>query len=659
MIIKKILPTILLMAFFYTGNTQQPALDKSAFAILNLDYPGLEQVKADVQAQHYDAAATALLAYYKKKSNKREPDFSAAEEDVDLNRSIDKATRAAADSALLHKFQPHKGYGFFYYGKDINWQYWPVKDNEVRWQLHRVKWWQSMALVYRATKEERYAKEWIYQFTDWAKKNAKGLSQENDKYAWRPLEVSDRILNLAPTFNIFVHSPNFTPAFLMKFLNNYHEQADYLSGNYAEQGNHRLFEAQRVLFAGVSFPEFKRAEAWRNSGVAILNAEIKKQVYPDGVQWELSPNYHVSMINTFLSALRSTQQAGMDQVFPASYKETVEKMILATINFSFPDYTYPVFSDAKLVEKSAMLKSYTSWAKAFPNNKVIQYYATDGKKGNPPAFLSHGLTTSGFYTFRNGWSNTSTVMVLKASPPGAFHAQPDNGTFELWIKGRNFTPDAGCYVYAGDSTIMKLRNWYRQTRVHSTLTLNNENMVITKAALQQWKTRKDLDILTYTNPSYPGLNHRRSVLFIDQKYFLIIDRAAGKDQGTVGVHFQLKENSNPVFNEQQHSVYTTFSDGNNLLIRNLDKEPVVLKKEEGKVSYAYRQELERPAFVFEKAKTSDAPQTFITILYPYNGQKAPEITLKENASNNYDAGTLSLVLTVDGKQKDITVRLVQ
>lgn len=113
MIIKKILPTILLMAFFYTGNTQQPALDKSAFAILNLDYPGLEQVKADVQAQHYDAAATALLAYYKKKSNKREPDFSAAEEDVDLNRSIDKATRAAADSALLHKFQPHKGYGFF------------------------------------------------------------------------------------------------------------------------------------------------------------------------------------------------------------------------------------------------------------------------------------------------------------------------------------------------------------------------------------------------------------------------------------------------------------------------------------------------------------------------------------------------------------------
>ncbi len=93
-----------------------------------------------------------------------------------------------------------------------------------------------MALVYRATKDERYAREWILQFRDWARKNPLGLSKDNDKYAWRPLEVSDRILNLAPSFNIFVHAPDFTPAFLMEFLNNYHQQADYLSNNYADRG---------------------------------------------------------------------------------------------------------------------------------------------------------------------------------------------------------------------------------------------------------------------------------------------------------------------------------------------------------------------------------------------------------------------------------------
>lgn len=648
----------LLLAMLIIGvlSHAQQHIAKESFNEINLNYPGLEKVKAQVDAGNYSAAAATLLSYYKNKS--KEPDFSAAEEEIELNQPVAKTARAAADSALQHRFQPHKGYGFFNYGKDINWQYWPVKDNEVRWQLHRVKWWQSMALVYRATKDERYAKEWILQFSDWARKNPLGLSKDNDKYAWRPLEVSDRILNLAPSFNIFVHSPHFTPAFLMEFLGNYQQQADYLSNNYADRGNHRLFEAQRVLFAGVSFPEFKKSASWRAGGVAILNDEIKKQVYPDGVQWELSPNYHVAMINTFLSALRSAQKAGMEQLFPSSYKATIEKMILSTINFSFPDYTYPVFSDAKLVDKSSMLKSYAGWAKAFPDNEVIRYYATDGREGRRPSYLSNALATSGFYTFRNGWDKDATVMVLKASPPGAFHAQPDNGTFELWVKGRNFTPDAGCYVYAGDSAIMKLRDWYRQSRVHSTLTLNNENMVITKAAQRQWKTTKDLDVLSYTNPSYSQLDHQRTVLFVDQKYFIIIDRAIGAAKGTVGVHFQLKEKSNPVFDRQQQRVYTTYGDGNNLLIQNLHTGSVSLQEEEGKVSYSYRQEVKRPAFVFEKSKPGTASQTFVTVLYPFSGKKPPVITLKEHPGNNYENGSLRLTLTVDGKSRNITQRIL-
>lgn len=640
---------VLLISFTIVIQAQPDKINKETFSTINLNYPGLEKVKAQVQSGNYRAAAVALLAYYRSKS--KEPDFSAAEEDIELNQPVSKITRATADSALQHRFQPHKGYGFFNYGQDINWQYWPVKDNEVRWQLHRVKWWQSMALVYRATKEERYAQEWMFQFSDWARKNPLGLSKDNDKYAWRPLEVSDRILNLAPSFNIFVHSPHFTPGFLTDFLGSYQQQADYLSHNYADRGNHRLFEAQRVLFAGVSFPEFKNSAAWREGGVAILNDEIKKQVYPDGVQWELSPNYHVAMINTFLSALRSAQKAGMEQLFPSSYKQTVEKMILATINFSFPDYTYPVFGDAKLVEKSSMLKSYGSWAKAFPDNEVIRYFATDGKKGETPSYLSQGLTTSGFYTFRNGWKTDATVMVLKASPPGAFHAQPDNGTFELWVKGRNFTPDAGCYVYAGDSTIMKLRDWYRQSRVHSTLTLNNENMVITKAARQQWKTADDLDVLSYTNPSYVKLDHQRTVLFVDQKYFIIVDRAVGEAKGTVGVHFQLKEKSNPVFDLERKRVYTSFRDGNNLLIQSLNTDPVSLQEEDGKVSYSYRQELVRPAFVFEKSKPGAASQTFVTVLYPYSGMKPPLVSLQEEPGSS--GNQQKLTLNIDGKLKQV------
>ena len=128
-------------------------------------------------------------------------------------------------------------------------------------------------------------------------------------------------------------------------------------------------------------------------------------------------------------------------------------------------------------------------------------------------------------------------------------------------------------------------------------------MVITKAQQNKWETGKNLDILTYTNPSYTDLNHQRTILFIDQKYFLIIDKAIGKATGNLGVHFQLKEDSKPVFDKVKNTVYTTYEDGNNLLIQSLNTDKVVLNEEEGKVSYAYAKEMARPAFVFEKKKT--------------------------------------------------------
>jgi len=640
------------------SKAQDIQISKKSFDSINLSYPGLEKTNQLFIAGKYDAAAKALLEYYRRKSKAKKPDFINAETLVDIHQPIARAIQEKADNALEHKFQPQGGYGFFDYGKDINWEYWPVKDNEVRFQLHRVKWWQTMGLVYRSKGDEKYAKEWIFQFRDWDKKNALGKSKDNDRFAWRPLEVSERIQSLPGTFDLFVNSPNFTPSFLLEFLNLYNKQADYITNNYSAQGNHLLFEAQRVLGAGSIFQEFKLAEKWRKSGIDILNKEIVKQIFPDGLHYELSPAYHIAAIGIFLGAYNSAKMAGLEKEFPATYSKTIENMVIATVNFTFPDYNNPMFGDSWPVEKTARMKQFANWSKVFPDNAIIKYFATNGKAGILPTYLSHGLTTSGFYSFRNGWGNKATVMMLKASPPGGFHAHPDNGTFELWVKGRNFTPDAGCFVYSGDVEIMKKRNWFRQSKVHSTLTLDNKNMVITQAKQNKWQTGKNLDVLTYTNPSYPDLNHQRSVLFINQKYFLIIDQAIGKATGNLDVHFQLKEDSNPVFDKIGNRIYTTYADGNNLLIQSLNTDKVILNEEEGKVSYVYQKELKRPAFTFEKKKNNDKAQQFVSVVYPYDGNKAPEIRIKENAGNDFEEGNISLTLSINGKKQEIKTKLI-
>ncbi|WP_175635796.1 heparin-sulfate lyase HepC [Pedobacter ghigonis] len=636
----------------------QQTIHKDSFKVINLDYQGLEQVKAAVNASNYNTAAAALLTYFRRLEKFKTPDLGSDAQTINLGKP-DSITISVADNALQHRFKPQEANGYFDFGKDINWQLWPVKDHEFRFQLHRLNWWLAMGLAYRGSGNEAYTKEWMLQFLDWGKKNPVGLSAETDSYVWRPLEVSARIQSMANAFSLFLYSPNFTPEFLMQFLNGYYQQADYLVKHYAAEGNHRLFEAQRSLLAGGFFPEYKDAPIWRKRGIDVLVEEIKKQVYPDGVQWELSPVYHAATIDIFVNALRDAKKAGIDKEFPASYQQTIEKMAMAFINITFPNYNQPMYGDSWLREKEFRLKQYNSWSAAFPQNPFIKYFASDRREGKKPDWLSNALTTAGFYTFRNGWDSTATILMLKASPPGEFHAQPDNGTFELWANGRNFTPDAGSFVYNGEGILKEKRAWYRQTRVHSTLTLNNENMVITKAQQQKWQTGKNLDILTYTNPSYKNLSHQRSVLFIDQKYFSIIDKAIGNATGKLGTHFQLKEDSKLVYDKAAKRVYTSYTDGNNLLIQNLNKDEITLTEEAGKVSYSYGKELDRPAFVFEKAKTGNEMASFISILYPFDGAKTPEISIKTNDGNDFEKGNINITLTINGKKNEIKATLNQ
>ena len=82
------------------------------------------------------------------------------------------------------------------------------------------------------------------------------------------------------------------------------------------------------------------------------------------------------------------------------------------MNICYPDYTNPCFSDAKLLTKSSAIKDYKRWAKVFPENKAIQYMATEGKKGELPSYLSKGFLTSGFFTFRNSWGKNATQMEI-------------------------------------------------------------------------------------------------------------------------------------------------------------------------------------------------------------------------------------------------------
>lgn len=576
-------------------------VNKEVFSLLNIGISDID----------------SLSTYFKNRQNPVIPGFS-------VDAPISETERKIADDALEHRFYVHAGYQpSFFYGDDIDWQYWPVKDYELRWQLHRMKWWVPLGKAYRASGDEKYAKEWAYEYLDWIKKNPLTeysgtkdkdmLHVDNVYFAWRPLEVSDRLENQIKQFLLFLPSQHIDGEFISNFLVNYHRHCEHITGNFSNKGNHLLFEAQRLLFASIFFPEFKDAKRWQQTAIEILNREISSQVYPDGMQFELDPHYMLESIKIFFKALQVCDANGLRNVFPDSYINTVRRMIEVVYNYSYPDYCNPMFSDFH--GQHDMIPLYKEWAVVFPDDDMIKWLATEGKEGKVPDYQSRAFFESGFYCMRNGWEKDATVMVMKAGPKGEWHCQPDNGTFEYWRKGRNFFPDSGGYVYAGDEEILKMRAWFRQTAVHNTLTLNGENIENPNTHLVSWIETKKSTVVVVETPSYKGLTHRRTVEFYKDGNVVITDKAFGEAEGEVAIHYNLLP-CEPKVNLKRHSIETDFKDGNNIKIVVESDSEIFMKEEEGRVSYRYRQYEQRPAYSFTVGKKKNEVITFVTKIVP-------------------------------------------
>lgn len=649
---KTIKKRVLIVVAFVTSHclAQAQQIDKSVYSLLNLDYKGLETVKQALAEGRETVAAQKLLEYYQNRTGIM---------DTSLNLNNIKASAddmKKANEALEHKLYAHKGFQpSFFYGKDIDWRYWPVKDHELRFCLHRQEWFAPMGRAFRGTGDEKYAKEWVFQYLDWIKKNPLIEGQkvingvpvtkadlENEVFAWRPLEACGRIPTAGRCLEYFKTSKYFTPEFLLTYLSNLHKHAAYVTRHYSAEGNHLLFQAQYVLYAGIFFPELIDAPKWRKSGIAVLNKEINKQMYDDGMLWELDLGYHQGAIGTFLSAYEMSLINNYGKEFPESYLKTVEKMILATMNTTFPNNLAPHFSDGKA---GTSPKLYQNWLRYFPNNKQIAYMASEGKSGELPPYLSNALKNSGFYIFRNGWKKDATVMILKAGPPAEWHNQPDNGTFDLYINGRNFFPDGGCYVYGGDEEVLKKRAWFRQTMVHKTLTLNNANIEEMNSKRLLWSLEGDVEKLVVENQSYRGLKHRRSVFFVDKRFFVIVDEAQGNAKGNVAIHYQFPEQTVNTLTKR-NKINTLYNDGNNVCLQVFGPKNMRMVEEEGWISHSYLQKNKRPAFGFESSKNKENSVRFITVIVPIAEEKsAPKISATFDKKN------------FNEKSLDITVKL--
>ncbi|WP_419645916.1 alginate lyase family protein [Victivallis vadensis] len=589
-----------------------PAADRldALLGKLDLSRPGLEKVRSAETAQQKKAA---LHDYFRNRRIHRLLEF-----DPSRPPALNKREQEWAAGALEHKFPGQPAYPIqFRGGETLDWDTNPFSDKEWIWQLHRFYWWPALGKAYLHSKDEKYAKEWVFELNSWVDHMHKPETMKTHP-GWRKLETGQRIALMPMMMEYFRDSPNFDADTLVTLLWSLSEQSDSLFRRMARKpfrhpiNNHEIIEWLSFMKFTAAFPEFKNS---RERAVELLDNIVAAQdivMLDDGMIAELVTSYHMGYPGDFLQAMELAKLNGIDYPFPPRYVEKIEKAITAVMLFSHPNGTVPQFGDAWLREPGTGQRFVGRFLNTF-KRPDWEYFASFGKKGKKPEKLVHTLEKSGFYTMRSGWDGKALFAVMKNSDTDyQYHNHMDNLSFELSAFGQNVMADSGCYIYSGAD---EWRTWFRQSYVHQTVTLDKRQLASYGKLL--WSAESPgLNVISARNQSYPELAHTRTMFMVDGKYLVILDELSGPGTGTLRQHFQFMPGK-AVLDTGSLIAQTVNPAGVNLYVRTMPgRDRIELKEEIGWISTVYTRKETRPAFAFVQEKTDASPRQFLTFLAP-------------------------------------------
>jgi hypothetical protein len=207
---------------------------------------------------------------------------------------------------------------------DVGQEWEEKKDIKVPWELSRLQHVPVVGKAYQHTKNEQYAHAFTEQVTDWHQKNPflRGIN-------WLcPMEVGIRAANLVIAWPLFARSPSISPVFWQLLFSLLHDHLLYLENTWeiydSRTSNHYLGDLIGYYYLCWLFkdlPGFNKKIVWCR---AQLLGELRKQVLPDGADYEGSTSYHRLVTQMFYHAAVLSEDMGLP--FDAAALTTIHAM---------------------------------------------------------------------------------------------------------------------------------------------------------------------------------------------------------------------------------------------------------------------------------------------------------------------------------------------
>jgi len=410
----------------------------------------------------------------------------------------------------------------------IDWRFNPTAakgpfNPEWTWQLNRMGFWGALADAYRQTRDERYARAFVRQLTDWLDQTG-GVPPAKDWNSvgspWRTIEQGIRLMgSWHKAWRAFAGSPVFDATLKDRFRKAAHAQARHLMAH-STSGNWLMMEMNGVYAFASDFPECADSAALRRESARRLAEALREQVLPDGLQYELSPDYHlVTMTCASQLFARATENGRLDEL-PADFPSLLEKMGDAVVALTTPALVQPRFNDCYTIEAARALGLIAPF---FPARDDFTWVVSRRAAGRPPAgaTASRFLPWSGFAAMRSGWDPEATYLCFDCGPLGKGHWHQDKLSFTLWKGGEELVFDDGGGPYdASAERRHALSGYDHNTLLVDGLAQNRTGPLRVDAPIDaEWSSSPDRDRATGVYDQGFGAKglksavHRREIVF--------------------------------------------------------------------------------------------------------------------------------------------------
>jgi len=406
---------------------------------------------------------------------------------------------------------------------DIDWDYNP---GTAHWghDLNRFSYLNTLLRAAAARDGERFGRKAVELILDWIAKCDFAETFKGTPY------VFGSYLNQAIHCEAWCHCLRqllprnlVSPLELMRVLKSLHDQLAYLeivTGGHT--GNWPTIGCRGMLATLAAFPVLRDTARFARHCIDTLAAQIDDQVLPDGVQDELTPHYHWTVINNLVNASVSARTLGLS-LEPRTL-EALRRMVHYSRQTIMPD-------------GSAQLAFNDSDPASVPQLDGLLERAglTDPK---PTAALGPELFPyAGVALLRQRADRGDLYLAFDGGPFGRSHQHEDKLGCWLFAYGRSFLVDPGRHLY--DSSEVSCMPHLRSTRAHSTILIDGEGQhsrgrpdswIARNPGPMQWhvgdgeiRAAASYD-LGYGEDNSIAVEHQREIVFVQEHFWVLLSR---------------------------------------------------------------------------------------------------------------------------------------